>query len=156
MEEKLIQELIDLKMRYFGSKFFSIKNWAVFNEIKLPEGMKLSDIEDWAEEKQSFLAEQKIHIDGIKSVYESLIVDRLDAAAQLQYRIEGMLAGALESKDAANIAKTMKTIAELQDEAMKLLKVDAFRSNLYQRNKVSTENLLKENSKTLPVETGQE
>ena len=150
MEEKLIQELIDLKMRYFGSRFFSIKNWVIFNEIRLPEGIKIDDIQDWAEEKQYYLAEQRVKIDGIKSAYESLIIDRLDAAAQLQYKIQEMLVGALESKDAANIAKTMKTIAELQDEAMRLLKVDGFRSNLYEQNKTSTEDLLKENRKILP------
>ena len=91
-------------------------------------------------------------MNGIKSTYEALIIDRLDAAAALQERISVMLGSVVESKDAVNIAKTMKTIAELQDEAMKLLKVDAYKNNLYEENKVSTENLLKENSKTLPKE----
>ena len=44
----------------------------------------------------------------------------------------------------------MKTIAELQ-ERLKFLKY-AYKNNLYEENKVSTENLLKENSKTLPKE----
>lgn len=152
MEQNLIDLLIQLKLRYFGSRFFSLKNWLIFNEIKLPEGIKMSDIEDWAQEKQLFLAEQKVYTDGIKATYESLILDRLDAAAALQERITSMLNSIVESKDAANIAKTMKTIAELQDEAFKLLKVDAYRSNLYELNKTSTENLLKENRKILPKE----
>ena len=152
MEQNLIDLLIQLKLRYFGSRFFSVKNWIIFNEIKLPAGITSNDIESWGEEKQFYLAEQHIKLNGIKSTYEALIIDRLDAAAALQERISVMLGSVVESKDAVNIAKTMKTIAELQDEAMKLLKVDAYKNNLYEENKVSTENLLKENSKTLPKE----
>ena len=150
MEQNLIQELLELKMRYFGSKYFSLTNWIVFNGIKLPLGLKVEDIDGWAEEKQHYLAEQKLYINGIKSTYESMLIDRLDAAAALQERVSQMLSSIAESKDAANIAKTLKTISEIQDEAMKLLKVDAFRSDLYEKNKVSVDNLLLENSKGLP------
>ena len=150
--ENFVDELIDLKMRYFGSQYFSIKNWIMFNQIKLPGSLKPEDIEDWANEKQYFLAEQKVQINNIKSAYEKMLIDRLDAASALQERINNLLMSAMESKDAANIAKSLKTVAELQDEAMKLLKVDAFRNDLYERNKTSTEDLLKEKSKVLPIE----
>jgi len=145
MDDKIVKNLIELKIRYFGSKFFSLKNWIMFNKIDLPEGMLVSDIEEWAAEKQTYLAQQKVSLDGIKSNYEQIIVDRLDAAAMLQENIMMMLGDVAEAKDAKEIAMSMHKIAQLQDEAMQILKVDAYRSNLYEKNKTSTENLLREN-----------
>jgi hypothetical protein len=145
MEDKLVQELIELQVRYFGSKFFSVKNWIMFNHIILPEGMVASDLDDWAPEKQLYLAQSKVDMDGIKSNYEAILVDRLDTAAALQEKIMDMLLFIEDSKEAKDIAQSMHKIAQLQDEAMIILKVDAYRSNLYEKNKTSTENLLKEN-----------
>ncbi len=145
MEDNLIKDLIRLKARYFGSKFFSLKNWKMFNNITLPEGVTIEDIEGWAPEKQQYLAESKVSLDGIKSNYEIIIIDRLDAAAALQEKIMEMLIGVDDTRDAKDIAMTMAKIATLQDEAMTILKVDAYRSDLYEKNKTSTENLLKEN-----------
>ena len=150
MNESLVKDLIEMKARYFGSNFISVKNWIMFAEVRLPEGMKASDIEGWAVEKQTYQAQAKVHLDGIKSSYETLIVDRLDAAAALQNKILSFLNEIDNSKDAKEIAMTMSKIAEMQDEAMKILKVDAYRSNLYEKNKTATENLLKDAMYKIP------
>lgn len=145
MDNDIVKDLIELKVRYFGSRFFSVKNWVMFAGIRLPVGVKADDLTDWEPEKQQYLAKSKVDLDGIKSHYEQIIVDRLDAAAALQENINMMLIGVDDTRDAKDIAITMTKIAQLQDEAMQILKVDAYRSNLYEMNKTSTENLLKEN-----------
>ena len=151
MNDDLVKKMIEMKYRYFGSNFISVKNWIMFSEIKLPEGMTAKDIEGWAVEKQAYQAASKVELDGIKSSYEAMIVDRLDAAAALQDKILRLLVNVENSKDAKDIALTMNKIAEMQDEAMRILKVDAYRSNLYEKNKTATENLLKDSMYKIPT-----
>lgn len=140
----IIDELIVLKKRYFGSPFFSLKNWKNFAEVEFPEGLTLEDIEGWTEEKQAYLSQSKVAMDGIQQAYEKLLIDRLDTASALQLKIISQLKEIEGSQDAQRISRALKTVAELQDEAMGLLKVDSFTSNLYDMNKASTDNLLKE------------
>ena len=79
MDEKLVQVLLELKVRYFASSYFSIANWIMFNRIKLPDGLLQEDMQEWANEKQLYLAASKVNLDGIKSNYEQTIIDRLDS-----------------------------------------------------------------------------
>ena len=146
MDENLVQVLLELKVRYFASSYFSIANWIMFNRIQLPDGLLQEDMQEWANEKQLYLAASKINLDGIKSNYEKTIIDRLDSAAALQEKIMIMLVNITESKDAKDIATSMTKIAQLQDEAMAILKVDAYRSEVYEKNKVATDLLLRENA----------
>lgn len=147
MNENIIKTLIQLKIRYFGSKFFSIKNWVALNSIELPEGVGIDDIAGWAEEKQLYLAKEKVELNGIKTAYEQMIIDRLDSAAAIQEKIMYSLSQIQDNKDLETITKTMEKVAKLQDEAMNILKVDAYRSNLYEMNKTSTEDLISETLK---------
>lgn len=144
MQEQKLKELTDLKVIYFGSRYLTTQNWLSFSNSKLPEGVSLDDIQSWEEEKQLYLEHQKAFLDGIKTNYEKTIIDRLDAAAALQNKMTELLNEETTSKGAKEIAQTLQTIAKLQDEAMVILKVDAFRSNLYDKNKTSTTNLLNE------------
>jgi uncharacterized protein (DUF2342 family) len=148
MDEKLIQNLIQLKLRYFGSRYFSVKNWITFNEITLPDGIDADALSDWEEEKQKYLSKEKVDLEGIKSNYESVLIDRLDSSAAIQEKIMLNLTLVSETKDLEKIAKTMEKVAKLQDEAMAILKVDAYRSDLYEKNKTSIENLMKEQLET--------
>ena len=55
MEQNLIDLLIQLKLRYFGSRFFSVKNWITFNEIKLPAGIKAEMILKAGAKRNNFI-----------------------------------------------------------------------------------------------------
>lgn len=141
--------LIKLKVRYFGSQFFSLDNFLVFNEVQLPEGLTREIVEEigrhWPEEKQTELAKSKVFTQGITQQYQSMILNRIDQTTALQNKINILLGDIPDSKDAQQIAKTIQTLAKVQDEAAKLLKVEAFKNYAYEKNKAATENLLKEN-----------
>ena len=46
LSENLISEMIRLKAWYFGSKYFSVKNWLIFNKVKLPDGVDIDNLSD--------------------------------------------------------------------------------------------------------------
>lgn len=145
-----------LKLKYFSSRFFSVQNWVMFDRVKLPEGLTIKDMEDWAEEKGLYLAQEKINIELIKTSYQHILIDRLDAIVALQEEIKVKLVDGLEdTKDLNNISRSLKTIADIQDETMKLLKVDSFQSLDYEKNQVATDSLIKNHGRIV-VEFGGE
>lgn len=142
--ENLDTTLIELKLKYFSSRYFSLKNWINFENIKLPEGLTLSDIEGWPYDKQLYLAQEKINIELIRESYQHILLDRLDTITALTDAINDLIKNnTLETKDLTHITRSLKTISENQDETMKLLKIDSFKASQYDLNKVSVDELVK-------------
>lgn len=140
----IVEELLTLKAKYFGSQFFNLNSWLKFNAIKLPHNLTVLDIEGWAEEKQYYLAKSNVAMDGIQKYYQKMLIDRLDYAAALQMRVATLIEGLKTPRETGEVARALKNIADIQDSAMEKLKIDAYKANLYEMNKVSTESLLKD------------
>lgn len=142
--ENLDKILIQLKLKYFSSRYFSLKNWINFDGIKLPDGLTLSDIENWPYEKQLYLAQEKVNMELIRESYQHILLDRLDTMTALTDSINNLIKNnELETKDLTNITRSLKTISETQDETMKLLKIDSFKASQYDLNKVTLDELIK-------------
>lgn len=144
IKQEFFDALKELKARYFGSAFFGLKTWIELNEITLPYNLKPEDLEDWEIDKHKYLSQSKIELDGIKNAYQKSLVERLDLSSGLQAKIINMLKAIENSKDAQQIARTLKSIGEIQSDIMETLKIDAYKSDLYLKNKTATESLLKE------------
>lgn len=141
---ELEKTLIELKLKYFSSRYYSLKNWINFDSVILPDGITLVDLESWPDEKQLYLAQEKINISLIRESYQHLLLDRLDTITALNSKItELVVNNSLETKDLTNITRSLKIISEIEAETMKLMKIDAVKISQYDLNKASVDELIK-------------
>lgn len=148
-EQELQERLIELKTWYFGSKYFSVKNWAIFNRVELPSNIDPEQLLDWEPQKQKWLAQEKVSLEGVGQDFKRRLRDRLDTAAALKEKLIEIYGSIDEAKDVNQATLALKKISEIEDEVAKLLKINSYEANLYEKNKTSTEKILKENIKVL-------
>jgi len=148
-EDALQKELTRLRAWYFGSKYYSVKNWIAFNNVQLPEGLDPGMLSDWEPAKQEWLASDKVELQGVGEDYRKRLRDQLDVASALKEKLIETYGNLQEAKDVNQATLALKKIAEIEADVAKALKINSYRANIYEKNKTSTTNLLKENSKII-------
>ena len=149
--QALKKELIRLKAWYFGSKYFSVKNWAIFEQVELPGGINAEELLDWEPEKQAWLAEDKINLQGVGEDFRKRLRDRLDTATAMKEKLIDIYGSIESAKDVNQATLALKKIAEIEDEVAKLLKLNSFEANIYEKNKTNVDKILKESTKKVTI-----
>jgi hypothetical protein len=148
-DQKFQERLTELRAWFFASKYYSVKNWAIFNQVELPKGIDPDALLDWEPQKQTWLAKDKIRLEGVGEDYKKRLRDRLDTATAMKEKLISIYGSIETAKDVNQATLALKKLAEIEDEVAKLLKINSYEANIYEKNKTSTENLLREKSKAL-------
>lgn len=137
----------EIKEQFFLSKYSTIDQFARYSG-QWPEGFDYKKLRHWNKEKKEMLQITNADDPAIREQYVKNLVDRTAFTSSildiLEHQVEDLRKqDEPDIKKMNEIIKGMKTLTEIQDEAMKKMKIDSIRDDLFSRNKASIMDELK-------------